>query len=99
MMTTPVKIVAILTARTGKADDLKALLVDMTTPSRAEPGNLRYDLWLDHANPDRFVLDELYTDNAAVAAHRETPHFRNYLSRINDLAERTPFVLDPVQVA
>lgn len=98
-MTNPVKIVAILTARTGKAEDLKALLVGMTAPSRSEPGNLRYDLWQDQTNPDRFVLDELYTDSAAVAAHRETPHFRNYLAHINDLAERTPFVLDPIQVA
>ena len=71
----------------------------MTAPSRAEPGNLRYDLWLDQANPDRFVLDELYADNAAVAAHRETPHFKDYLSRISDLAERMPFVLNPVRVA
>lgn len=98
-MTNPVKIVAILAARTGKAEELTALLVGMTAPSRAEPGNLRYDLWCDQANPDRFVLDELYTGNDAIAAHRETPHFKNYLSRINDLAERTPFVLDPVQVA
>jgi len=98
-MTNPVKIVAVLTARAGKTEDLKALLLGMTAPSRSEPGNLRYDLWLDQANPDRFVLDELYTDNAAVAAHRETPHFKNYLSRISDLAERMPFVLDPVQVA
>lgn len=98
-MTNPVKIVAVLTARAGKTEDLKALLLGMTAPSRSEPGNLRYDLWLDQANPDRFILDELYTDNAAVAAHRETPHFKNYLSRISDLAERMPFVLDPVQVA
>lgn len=98
-MTNPVKIVAVLTARAGKTEDLKALLLGMTAPSRSEPGNLRYDLWLDQANPDCFVLDELYTDTAAVAAHRETPHFKNYLSRISDLAERMPFVLDPVQVA
>ncbi len=46
-MTNPVKIVAVLTARAGKTEDLKALLLGMTAPSRSEPGNLRYDLWLD----------------------------------------------------
>ncbi|RUV33860.1 antibiotic biosynthesis monooxygenase, partial [Mesorhizobium sp. M1A.T.Ca.IN.004.03.1.1] len=44
-------------------------------------------------------LDELYTDKAAIAAHRETPHFQNYFSRINDIAERSALVLDPAKVA
>lgn len=98
-MRTPVKIMAILTARPGKADELKALLDGMVAPCRAEPGNLRWDIWRDQADPNRFALDELYLDNAAIAAHRATPHFLNYLSRINDIAERTALVLDQVAVA
>lgn len=92
------KIVAILTARPGKAEALRALLDGMLTPSRAEAGNLRYDLWVDQADPNRFVLDELYRDNAAIAAHRASPHFQDYLSKINDLAERVAVVLDAVVV-
>jgi quinol monooxygenase YgiN len=98
-MTTTVKIVAILTARPGKTGALRALLDGMLAPSRAEAGNLRYDLWRDQAEPSRFVLDELYADNDAIAAHRASAHFQDYLSRINDLAERTAVVLDPVAVA
>lgn len=98
-MSTPVKIVAILVARPGKTEPLTALLGGMTEPSRTEPGNLRYDLWQDQADPGRFLLDELYRDGAAVLAHRATPHFQNYLTKINDLAERTALVLDPVLVA
>lgn len=98
-MTTTVKIVAILTARPGQAEALRALLDGMLAPSRAEVGNLRYDLWRDQADPNRFVLDELYADNDAIAAHRASPHFQDYLSRINDVAERTAVVLDPVAVA
>jgi len=92
----PVKIVAILAAHPGRAEDLRALLDGMLAPSRAEAGNLRYDLWQDQADPNRFVLDELYVDAAAVAAHRATPHFQAYLSKINDLASRTALVLDPL---
>lgn len=95
----PVKIMAILTARPGKIDELKALLAGMLGPSRAEAGIMRWDIWQDQANADILVLDELYADNAAVAAHRETPHFRNYFARINDLAERRALVLDPVQIS
>lgn len=98
-MPNPVKIVAILTARPGKADALKTLLDGMIIASRAEPGNLRYDLWHDSSDLTRFVLDELYADAEAVAAHRATPHFQAYLAVINDLAERTALVLSPVNLA
>lgn len=98
-MSNAVKIVAILTARPGKADALRTLLSGMVAPSRAEPGNLRWDVWRDQADATRFVLDELYVDNAAVAAHRLTPHFQDYFARIDDLAERTALVVDPVEVA
>jgi len=94
-MTANVKIIAVLTARPGKAEALRELLDAMLAPSRAEPGNLRYDLWVDQAEPSRFILDELYTDGEAVTAHRATAHFHTYLSTINDLAERSAFVLEP----
>jgi quinol monooxygenase YgiN len=98
-MANHVKIMAVLAARPGKAADLRALLDGMLAPSRAEPGNLRYDLWQDQADPARFVLDELYADSEAVAAHRATPHFQSYLAAVNDLAERSALVLDPAAVA
>ena len=95
-MTTPVKIIAILTALPGATDQLRALLEGMLAPSRAEAGNLRYDLWQDQGEPTRFVLDELYTGQDAVAAHRATAHFQDYLAQIETLAERVAFVLDPL---
>lgn len=94
-----VKIVATLVAKPGKADQLKDLLLAMVAPCRAEPGNLRWDIWQDQAERSRFLLDELYESEASVTAHRQTPHFANYLSRINDLAERNVFALDAVKVA
>ncbi|WP_428028935.1 putative quinol monooxygenase [Ancylobacter sp.] len=97
-MTIPIKIVALLSARSGKTEELQALLQGMAAASRAEPGNRRYDLWQDSAEPSRFVLDELYADLPALAAHRATPHFQAYLTLIGALAERTALVLAPVDV-
>lgn len=94
-MSGQVKIVALLVARPGQTEALEALLLDMAKASRAEAGNLRWDVWRDMAEPARFTLDELYVDSGAVAAHRETPHFKAYLARINDLAERSVFMLGP----
>jgi len=98
-MSAPVKIMAILAARPGRNDDRKVLLFGMVDACRAEPGNLRWDVWQDQADPTRFVLDELYIDASAVAAHRETPHFKDYFSKINEIAERTALVLNPARVA
>ena len=98
-MTGKVKTVAVLTARPGKADALRDLLGHLVESSRAEPGNLRYDLWADTAQPSRFVLDELYVDHAALEAHRATAHFQNYLARIPELGERTAWTLNEVAVA
>ena len=97
-MSTTVKTIAILVARRGMVEELRALLNGMVVPSRAEPGNLQYDLWRDHADAGRFVLEELYADDAAVAAHHATPHFKKYASGINDRAERTLIMLDPLEV-
>jgi len=93
-----VRIIALLIARAGKAGELKALLRGMVPHCRAEPGNLRWDIWQDRSQADRYVLDELYEDDDAVAAHRETPHYRYYLAGIHDLADRTAVVLEPVEV-
>ena len=98
MTQSPTKITAILTAHLGKAVELRALLVGMAPLCRAEPGNLRWDVWCDRAHGERYVLDELYLDNEAVAAHRQTPHFKAYLAKINDLAERTALVLDAADI-
>jgi quinol monooxygenase YgiN len=98
-MSTRNKIVALLDAREGKARDLKMLLFGMAPHCRAEPGNLRWDVWEDRSEPGRFVLDELYVDEAAVTAHRETQHFKDYFARIDDLADRLAVALSPADIA
>ena len=98
-MSKHVKVVATFAARAGKVGELRTLLDGMVAPSRNEPGNLRYDLWQDQTDPNRFVLDELYVDADAVAAHRATPHFQNYASAVESLAERNALALDPAAVA
>ncbi|WP_420992274.1 putative quinol monooxygenase [Cupriavidus sp. 30B13] len=97
-MNSPLKVVAVLTAKEGREVELETLLRGLTAPSRAESGNLRYDLWRDIENPRQFVLDELYQDEAAIDSHRATGHFQDYRSRIGDLAERMAVVVRPVDV-
>jgi quinol monooxygenase YgiN len=93
------KTTAVFTAKPGKAKELEDLLRSLTGPSRAEPGNLRYDLWRDRDDAGRLVLDELYTDDAAVEAHRAAPYFQVYLSKIGDLAFRVAVTSQAIDVA
>ncbi len=98
-MSEHVKVYAVFTAKEGRTNDLSALLKGMVRPSRSEIGNLRYDLWQDFNSNGIFVLDELYVDQAAASAHRETPYFQNYLSKVADFGERLALVVQPVDVA
>jgi len=97
-MDTRAKTIAFLVAKPGQEAALEDLLRHLARASRAEPGNLGYEIWRDRDEPRRFVLDELYTGDEAVVAHRATAHFQDYLSRIGDLAERQAVVAHPVDV-
>ncbi|MGV7214646.1 putative quinol monooxygenase [Bradyrhizobium sp. UFLA05-112] len=97
-MATHMKTTALLKAQPGKAGELIALLRGLAGHSRSEPGNLRWDLWQDQNDETNFIVDELYKDIESVQAHRATPHFQNYASRINDLATRTAVTSHPLDV-
>lgn len=44
-----------------------------------EPGCLRFDIVQDRDNPHAFRFYEVYKDDTALAAHRQTPHFKTYI--------------------
>lgn len=43
--------------------------------SRAEAGNLKYDYYIPFAASDDLLLIEKWTDEDALKAHAETPHY------------------------
>jgi quinol monooxygenase YgiN len=52
--------------------------------SRQEPGVVRFDVLQQTDDPSRFVLYEVYRDQAATAAHKETAHYRAWLTAVDD---------------
>ncbi|MBK9713465.1 MAG: antibiotic biosynthesis monooxygenase [Kouleothrix sp.] len=50
--------------------------------SRSEPGNLRFDVLRAEDDPNHFILDEVYRDDAAMAAHRESPHYQTWAAAV-----------------
>ena len=53
-----IKIVAILAVKPAHRAELLAVFRDLVAKSRAEAGNLRYDLHQDLQNENRFVFVE-----------------------------------------
>lgn len=52
-----------------------AIRANAQASRRDEPGCLQFDVCRDAADPTRFVLYEIYIDEAAVRAHLRSPHF------------------------
>ena len=50
-----------------------------------EPGNHRFDVLRDAADPNRFVLYEAYADVEAAAAHKQTEHYREWRDTVADM--------------
>jgi quinol monooxygenase YgiN len=74
----PYVVIAYWTAKDGEEEPVAAALARMVEPSRAEPGNLAYQVHRDPADPRRFVVYELYADEAAYLAHGESAHFQRH---------------------
>lgn len=54
---------------------LEAVLTDAQTSLRVEPGCIRVDVHQDNQDPNRLYLYEVWEDEEAHEAHRQTPHF------------------------
>jgi (4S)-4-hydroxy-5-phosphonooxypentane-2,3-dione isomerase len=59
------------------------------TGSRAEPGIARFDVLQNEEDPTRFMLIEGYRRREAIAAHKETTHYREWVERV------TPMMAEP----
>jgi len=53
--------------------------------SLAEPGIARFDVLQNEEDPTRFMLVEAYRDRGAVAAHKETPHYRAWVEAVTPM--------------
>ncbi len=56
--------------------------------SREEPGVVRFDVLSDRADPSHLVLVEIYRDEAAAAAHKETEHYARWRDTVAPMMAR-----------
>jgi quinol monooxygenase YgiN len=76
--------------KAGREAAVESILRGMIGNTRSEPGCKKYDFYRSTVAPSGtvFCLVERYADDAAIQAHRETAHYKDYRARIMDLLER-----------
>lgn len=72
-------IVAGMKAKEGKEEELRRDLIAIVAPSQREDGNLRYELFIDQHDPDRFVFVEHWASAEAQQAHHtKSSHIQHF---------------------
>ena len=56
--------------------------------SRDEPGVVRFDVLSDREDPGHVVLVEIYRDETAAAAHKETAHYQRWREAVAPMMAR-----------
>ncbi len=72
-------------------DDFIQATLDNARNTVREPGNLRFDVIRQLDDPTRFVLYEVYRDEAGAAAHKETAHYARWRDTV------APWMAEPRQ--
>ena len=68
-------------AKTGRESEVVAVFEKLTAESRKEPGCLMYQVHKHKTDPRRFFIYEQYKDDAALEAHRTSPHFLQFAKK------------------
>lgn len=68
--------VTFITGKEGKEDELKNELLKLSAPTRAEAGNLKYDLYQSPQKPNHFMRLEVWRNPQALEEHKKTPHLQ-----------------------
>lgn len=87
-MTTPLTLIATITALPGHAEAVEAGLRQLVPPSQAEADCLQYNLHRHQQQSNRFIMVEQWQDAAALSAHQQTAHFLYFGETCGNLLEQ-----------
>jgi quinol monooxygenase YgiN len=77
-------------ANPGREVEVANIFRQLEEASRQEPDCLMYIVHRHRTDPRRFFIYEQYRNDAALEAHRQSPHFQQYaITALKDIGERT----------
>jgi len=71
--------------KADRIEAFRAATMENARNSRQEPGIARFDFLQQADDPSRFILIEVYRDQAATVAHKETAHYHAWLAAVDDM--------------
>jgi quinol monooxygenase YgiN len=84
-MSQQLTLLAFITAKPGKEEELGRVLEAVVAPTRAEAGCINYDLHRSQENPAVWMFYENWRSDADLETHFETPHLKAFLARKDEL--------------
>jgi len=91
-MSSTLTVIAYLHAKPGQEKKLLDELLALREPSLAEPGCISYQAYVEAKDPHRIAMIEQWKDRASLEAHFETPHFQQFVPKLEGLLAE-PFVI------
>ena len=88
-----IQIVALVTVKPEYTEALAAQFKELVKASRAEEGNISYDLHQETGKPNRFVFVENWKSQAAIDAHNASEHFQGFVKAIDGKTDALEIVL------
>lgn len=77
-------------AHSAARDEVKSLLEGLVISSQEEVGTIFYAVHQQQAQPDIFLVYELYRDQAACDAHLQSESLKSALHRMEGLLAQSP---------
>jgi quinol monooxygenase YgiN len=86
------QVVGVMTAKAGSEHEVGAALSALVEPTRSEPGNTSYQLFVSAADPVTFITVETWRSQADLDAHFQTPHVQQALATAGNHLKESPAV-------
>jgi quinol monooxygenase YgiN len=87
-----IHVVAVITAKPGSEDAVRAALTDLVGPTREEAGCRSYDLSESQAAPGTFITVEEWSDPSDLDTHLQTEHVQAALAATGEHLAAPPAI-------
>ncbi len=85
-----VRVVARVVAMPENVEEVRAILMELIEPTRAEDGCIQYQLLQNHTEPTDFTFVEEWTSQAALDTHLASPHIEAASDKLEGLIASEP---------
>lgn len=83
-------LIARVKVKEDKIDELKSAAMKIVADSRAEEGNINYDIHQSVEDETIFFWHETWKNKAAIDEHFETPFFKEFFETVSELVAEPP---------